>query len=189
MIDRRQFIATGTALGLMGSGAAAAQGEALSDQFQPRLVPVAASIAAGEVHVDPNRFALYWTLGAGQAMRYSVGVGRTGLYESGVFTVGAKREWPTWTPTPDMIEREPEKYEQFADGVPGGPENPLGARALYLYDANQHDTYLRIHGTNAPGTIGQAVSNGCARLINDEIIELYKQVPVGTRVFLYPKMA
>ncbi|MBB3713518.1 lipoprotein-anchoring transpeptidase ErfK/SrfK [Limimaricola variabilis] len=192
MIDRRYFLAAGTALGILGTGARAHENgdEAaqLPERFLPRMVDIPASMNPGELHVDPNRFALYWTLPGGKAMRYSVGVGREGLYETGVFRIGAKKEWPSWTPTPDMIEREPEKYKQYEDGMPGGPENPLGARALYLFDGGR-DTFLRIHGTNAPSTIGTAVSNGCARLVNDHIIELYPEVPMETTVFLYPKLA
>ena len=98
-----------------------------------------------------------------------------------------KKEWPSWKPTPAMVKREPEKYEKYAeDGMPGGLDNPLGARALYLF-VDGRDTYLRIHGTNQPSTIGRAVSNGCARLVNDHIIELYEKVPLGTKVYLYPK--
>jgi len=154
------------------------------DPLAPTLVTIQAGIAAGEIHVDPNRFRLYWTLPDSQAIRYAVGIGRRGLYESGTFRVGAKREWPSWTPTPEMIERDPASYERFADGVPGGPNNPLGARALYLYDGNR-DTYLRIHGTNAPNTIGTAVSNGCARLTNEYIVDLYNRVPMDAKVILY----
>ncbi len=197
MIDRRKFISTGIALGLAGTAASAQQAvEAaigvesggLPERFQPRIVNVPASMKPGEIHVDPNRFALYWTLPEGKAIRYSVGVGRTGLYESGVFRIGAKKKWPSWTPTPDMIEREPENYEQYKDGMPGGVDNPLGARALYLFDGTR-DTFLRIHGTNAPNTIGTAVSNGCARLVNEHVKDLYEKVPLETTVFLYPKMA
>ena len=156
------------------------------DPLAPTLVNVQPDLAPGVIHVDPNRFRLYWTLGGGQAIRYAVGIGRRGLYESGTFRVGAKREWPSWTPTPEMIERDPEQYEQYADGVPGGPNNPLGARALYLYEGNR-DTYLRIHGTNAPRTIGTAVSNGCARLTNEYIVDLYNRVPMNSRVLLYTR--
>lgn len=154
------------------------------DPLAPTLVSIQPGIPAGEIHVDPNRFRLYWTLEGGQAIRYAVGIGRRGLYESGTFRIGRKAEWPDWRPTDEMIEREPEKYEQYADGVPGGPDNPLGARALYLYDGNR-DTYLRIHGTNAPHTIGSAVSNGCARLTNQYIVDLYDRVPLQSKVILY----
>lgn len=155
--------------------------------LDPQLVSIPAGFRPGDVHVDPNIFRLFFILPNNQAIRYAVGVGRPGLYESGVFRVGAKREWPSWTPTPDMIEREPQRYEQFADGVPGGPDNPLGARALYLYTGNR-DTYLRIHGTNAPRTIGSAVSNGCARLVNDYVIDLYARVNLNSQVYLYNRV-
>ncbi len=153
----------------------------------PTIVQHSGDIRAGEIHVDPDNFVLYWTLPDQRAIAYPIGVGRAGLYESGRFFVGAKREWPRWTPTPDMIEREPEQYAQFADGVAGGPENPLGARALYLHTSRGADSLLRIHGTNEPGTIGQAISNGCARLINRQIVDLYTRVPLDTPVILYPK--
>ena len=191
MLNRRTVIASGLATLALGPNGAVAHDEAsasqpLPDELMPRIVNIQPGIPAGEIHVDPARYALYWTLSDQTAMRYSVGIGRPGLYEAGTFHVGAKKEWPSWTPTPDMIERDPEAYAEFADGMPGGVDNPLGARALYLYTPERGDTYLRIHGTNAPRTIGTAVSNGCARLVNEQIIELYELVPVGTRVFLYP---
>ena len=86
-----------------------------------------------------------------------------------------------------MIAREPERFEQFKDGVPGGPDNPLGARALYLFEPGRGDTFLRIHGTNAPETIGSAVSNGCARLTNEYVVDLYDRTPTQTKVYLYPR--
>ncbi|MBA3911215.1 MAG: hypothetical protein C0524_15420, partial [Rhodobacter sp.] len=92
-----------------------------------------------------------------------------------------KAEWPSWRPTNDMIRRNPERYAQFAGGVPGGPRNPLGARALYLYK-DGIDTYYRIHGTTEPWSIGKSVSNGCIRMLNEHVIQLYEQVPVGTPV-------
>lgn len=191
MLNRRTLMATGLATLALGPTGAVAHDEAtasqpLPDELMPRIVSIQPGIPAGEIHVDPGRYALYWTLSDQTALRYSVGIGRPGLYEAGTFHVGAKKEWPSWTPTPDMIERDPEAYAEFADGMPGGVDNPLGARALYLYTPERGDTYLRIHGTNAPRTIGTAVSNGCARLVNEQIIELYKMVPVGARVFLYP---
>ncbi|WP_210528277.1 L,D-transpeptidase [Rubellimicrobium arenae] len=193
MLTRRHLLATG-----LGTLAAAATGawaqdeiavaQILAPELQPRIVPIQAGVPAGQVHVDPNRFALYWTLPDQTAIRYSCGIGRPGLYEPGVYYVGAKKEWPSWTPTPDMVEREPELYEPYAEkGMPGGPDNPLGARALYLFTADRGDTFMRIHGTNAPQTIGAAVSNGCTRLINADIIDLYSRVPADTLVFLYPK--
>ena len=154
-------------------------------EFMPREVRIRAEFAPGEIHVDPSQFALYWTMPGRKAIRYTVGIGRPGLYEPGEFYVARKAKWPSWTPTPDMIRRNPGAYARFADGVPGGPSNPLGARALYLYTPERGDTYLRIHGTNAPHTIARRVSNGCARLVNEHIVDLYDRVPTGTRVVLY----
>jgi lipoprotein-anchoring transpeptidase ErfK/SrfK len=148
----------------------------LQDYFEP-----------GQILVDPNTFSLYWTLDRKQALRFIVGVGKGDLYTPGTFHVGAKKEWPSWTPTKEMIARSPEHYAQYADGMPGGPTNPLGARALYLFDDVRGDTFLRIHGTPDPWTIGSAVSNGCVRLVNDQIAELYDLVPMGAMVTLYPK--
>ncbi|CTQ32302.1 L,D-transpeptidase [Jannaschia rubra] len=189
-MKRRDLIAGGTALALFGSGQAMAQAVATSSirpDFLPVEVPIRPEIAPGEIHVLPDSFMLFWTLPGARAMRYMVGVGRPGLYESGEFYVGAKKEWPSWTPTPDMIERNPAAYKQYEDGMPGGPDNPLGARALYLFEPGRGDTYLRIHGTNAPSTIATAVSNGCARLVNDQAIDLYNRVPLKARVVLHPK--
>jgi len=155
-------------------------------ELLPKEVAFPGANPAGEIHVDPNQFTLFWTLPEGRAIRYIVGVGREGLYEPGEFYVAGKRKWPRWTPTSAMIARDPERYEQFASGVPGGMDNPLGSRALYLFQPDRGDTYLRIHGTTDPLSIGQRVSNGCARLTNNQMIELYDQVPVNTRVVLRP---
>lgn len=192
-MQRRDFLIGAAAVTGLGPAAAAAQEvqraatPAFPDLKTPRYVNIRAGFAPNEIHLVPDDFALYWTLPNNQAIRYAVGVGRPGLYESGVFYVGAKKQWPDWTPTPEMIEREPELYEQWADGMPGGPGNPLGARALYLFERGRGDTFLRIHGTDQPQTIGRAVSNGCARLVNAHVIELYDRVPIGARVVLYPK--
>ncbi|MBM2578116.1 L,D-transpeptidase [Jannaschia sp. Os4] len=190
-MQRREFLTTGLASGLALTGLFAADAaraqSARGPSFDPVLVRTRADVAANELHVLPDAFMVYWTMPGGVAMRYRCGVGRPGLYESGEFYVGAKKEWPSWTPTPEMIERDPASYAQYADGVPGGPDNPLGARAIYLFQEGRGDTFLRIHGTNAPGTIGSAVSNGCARLINSEIIDLYERVAMRARVVLHPK--
>ncbi len=191
MLTRRHLLATTlAALGAAASRAdaqeAAEASQALPPSPQPVLVAIPPGFAPGEIHVDPDAFALYWTLQDDTAIRYTCGIGRPGLYEPGEFYVGAKKEWPSWTPTPDMIARQPERYAQYADGMPGGPDNPLGARALYLFTPERGDTFLRIHGTNAPETIGTAVSNGCARLVNEQIIDLYERVPLNARVVLYP---
>lgn len=192
-MKRRDFLTGLAAAGAVvnsPAGAAAAQ-VALPDynlppEFQPRMVRIKAGFAPFELHVDPNQFALYWTLPDRQALRYVVGVGRPGLYEAGQFYVGAKKEWPSWTPTPGMLERQPDLYGPHRDGMPGGLSNPLGSRALYLYEPGRGDTFLRIHGTNDPSTLARRVSNGCARLVNDQMIDLYNRVPENTRVVLHP---
>lgn len=115
------------------------------------------------------------------ARRYGIGVGRAGLVFRGSADIGRKAEWPSWTPTKNMIKREPDKYAKFANGVPGGPNNPLGSRALYLYRDGK-DTYYRIHGTTQPSSIGQSVSNGCIRMINAHVEDLYERVDVGAKV-------
>ena len=161
----------------------------LPQDYLPTLVEIDAWLPIGSIHVFPDQFRLYLILPDQLSLRYTVGVGKPGLYQAGEFAVGAKREWPNWRPTPDMIARDPDAYAQYADGMQGGVDNPLGARALYLYDATGQDTYLRIHGTNKPRTIGTAVSNGCARLINDHAIDLYDRVEIGTAVYLHTQAA
>ncbi len=192
MIDRRRFATAGLAtlaLGMspIGSALAKTKPRLTAQQLEPRIVRFEGDVGPGEIHVLPDHFVLLWTLGRRRAVRYYVGIGRPGLYTPGQFHVGAKKEWPSWTPTQAMIEREPDKYAKYAGGMPGGENNPLGARALYLFTAKGGDSFLRIHGTNQPETIGSAVSNGCARLVNEQIIELYDQVPLDTKVVLYPK--
>ena len=134
----------------------------------------------GSIVVDTNDKFLYPVEGGGWATRYGVGVGQAGLSLKGNASVGHKAVWPSWTPTENMMRRKP-RLVQYAGGVPGGPDNPLGARALYLY-RNGQDTMYRLHGTNEPWSIGRAVSSGCVRLLNDDIIDLYERTPVGTSV-------
>ncbi len=191
-MKRRTFLGSAVAAGALGlPGALPAQTferrTVLPEEFQPRYVSISGP-APYEIHVVPREYALYWTLPDNRAIRYSVGIGRPGLYEAGTFFVGAKKEWPRWTPTPQMIEREPQIYAKWKDGMPGGPGNPLGARALYLFTPQRGDTFLRIHGTPDPNGIGRQVSNGCARLMNNHAIHLYDQVPLRTRVVLHPKV-
>lgn len=192
IFTRRHFIATGLATALPLRAFAHAEQSAedwvMPEEFLPRPVRFSEPQAPGALIVDPDYFALYHALTPDEGMQYSVGVGRGSLYESGVFTVGAKKEWPSWTPTDDMIDRDPDQYAQWADGMPGGPENPLGARALYLFNEAGADTFLRIHGTPEPWTIGSAVSNGCVRLANQDISELYELVEIGAPVLLLPKV-
>ena len=134
----------------------------------------------GTVVVNTPERRLYYVTGNGKAMRYGIGVGRAGLALAGNATVGRKAEWPSWTPTQNMMNRDA-RNRRFAGGVPGGPNNPLGARALYLYRGSR-DTMFRIHGTNQPNSIGQAMSSGCIRMMNHDVIDLYSRVPVGANV-------
>jgi lipoprotein-anchoring transpeptidase ErfK/SrfK len=136
----------------------------------------------GSIVVDTNDKFLYAVEDGGWATRYGVGVGQAGLSLKGHASVGHKAVWPSWTPTENMMRRKP-RLVQYAGGVPGGPDNPLGARALYLY-RNGQDTMYRLHGTNEPWSIGRAVSSGCVRLLNDDIIDLYDRTAVGTSVII-----
>ncbi len=186
MISRRQFLATATAASALGPAAVTAM--EIPESWQPQIVPMPARYRPGVILVYPDKFSLYWTLPDGNAIRYAIRVGRDDLYEPGKYYVGAKKEWPSWKPTPGMVKREPEKWGKYEEkGMPGGPKNPLGARALYLYSPGRGDTFLRIHGTNDPRTITRAISNGCVGLLNDHIAHLYELVPLDTEVYLYPK--
>jgi lipoprotein-anchoring transpeptidase ErfK/SrfK len=134
--------------------------------------------APGTIIIDTPHTYLYLVLGNGQAMRYGIGIGRDGFTWSGTQTITKKAEWPDWTPPPEMIARQPYLPRHMA----GGPGNPLGARAMYL-----GGTIYRIHGTNAPNTIGQRVSSGCIRLTNEDVTDLYSRVNVGTKVIVLPQ--
>jgi lipoprotein-anchoring transpeptidase ErfK/SrfK len=135
----------------------------------------------GSIVVNVPQRRLYLVEANGKAMRYAVGVGRTeGTNFRGSAVIGRKEKWPHWTPTAHMMAAMP-RYRRYAGGIDGGPDNPLGARALYLY-RDGHDTFFRLHGTTEPESIGQAVSSGCIRLFNQDIIDLYNRVPVGTHV-------
>lgn len=187
MLNRRHLL-TG-ALAAAALPAPVLRAQELPAAFQPQIVQMPERYRPGNILVYPDEFVLYWTLEDGMAIRYAVRVGRGNLYEPGEYYVGARKEWPSWKPTPQMIAREPDRWGPLADGMPGGPNNPLGARALYLFQPGRGDTFLRIHGTNDAGSIGRAVSNGCVGLINSHVVHLYDQVPLDTRVFLYPKGA
>lgn len=154
------------------------------DRIKPELrrteVAYVTPHAAGTVVVDTPARRAYYILGNGRAIRYGVGVGRAGLALAGNAYVGRKAEWPTWTPTQNMQRRE-ERYRKLAGGMPGGPNNPLGARAMYLYRGG-NDTHFRIHGTNQPESIGLAMSSGCIRMMNHDVIDLYSRVSVGAKV-------
>ena len=186
MLTRRHFMTSAaTAAAIFPTTGLANANPSLPQDYMPQWVNLATDLPPNEIHVVPDSFRLYWTQPGGQAIRYTVGIGKPGLYTPGEFYVGAKKEWPSWTPTPGMLQRQPELYEPYRDGMPGGPDNPLGARALYLFQPGRGDTFLRIHGTNRPETIASAVSNGCARLINSHVVDLYDRVPQDTRVVLY----
>lgn len=151
-------------------------------RYRRRRVPYTGSEPPGTIVVDTSEFYLYAVEGRGWATRYGVGVGEEGRTTKGTATIGRKEEWPSWRPTDDMMRRKP-RLVKYAGGVPGGLNNPLGARALYLYRGG-HDTMFRLHGTNEPWTIGHAVSSGCVRLTNDDIVHLYGRTPVGTSVVI-----
>ncbi|NEW93864.1 L,D-transpeptidase [Rhodopseudomonas sp. BR0M22] len=153
----------------------------LDPAYVRQLVDYKTNEPPGTVVVDPRKRFLYLVMEGGRALRYGVGVGKAGLEFTGTAEVGRKAEWPHWTPTPNMIAREPERYGKWAKGMEGGESNPLGPRALYLYK-NGKDTLFRIHGTTEPWTIGHAVSSGCIRMLNQDVIDLYGRVPKGAKV-------
>jgi lipoprotein-anchoring transpeptidase ErfK/SrfK len=153
-------------------------------QYRRQMVADPTGEAPGTIVVDPGQRLLYLVLEDGRARRYGIGVGREGFAWSGAAEVGAKRKWPPWYPPVEMQARDP-RAREFANGMEGGPTNPLGARALYLHQ-NGRDTLYRIHGTNEPQSIGRAVSSGCIRMLNADVIDLYERVPVGTRVVVLP---
>jgi lipoprotein-anchoring transpeptidase ErfK/SrfK len=184
MQTRRHFVATAAAM-LLASPAIANTTVRLERKFLPQNVDVNPDLPAGQIHVVKKDFFLYWTLGNGRARRYGIALGDEGRNYTGVLTIRRKAEWPSWVPTQNMIDLEPEIYGPFRNGLPGGDaRNPMGARALYLYQGNI-DTYYRIHGTPQPWTIGQSFSSGCVRLMNEHVEELYARVPIGTNAYIF----
>jgi lipoprotein-anchoring transpeptidase ErfK/SrfK len=158
----------------------------IPEAFWRSDVDFRSSEAPGTIVVDPRAHYLYFIQGNGRATRYGVGVGKEGFGWNGVANINSKQEWPDWYPPPEMIERDPSIKArvgklQSGIGVPGGPHNPLGARAMYLWQNNK-DTLFRIHGTLEPWTIGKNVSSGCIRMVNQDAIDLYGRVAVGTTV-------
>ena len=151
-------------------------GEVRSD-LRRQVVNYRTSEAPGTIIIDTPNTYLYLVMPGGKAMRYGIGVGREGFTWAGTKTIERKAEWPDWTPPPEMIQRQP-YLPRF---VAGGETNPLGARAMYL-----SGSYYRIHGTNAPSTIGSQVSSGCIRLVDEDVIDLYSRVKVGTKVVVLP---
>ena len=156
----------------------------LDPRYLPKIVRYVTDEKPGTIIINTRRRYLYYVLGNDKAKRYGIGVGRQGFQWSGVARVGRKAEWPDWIPPKEMIEREKKQYGRtLPERMPGGPNNPLGARALYLYKDGR-DTLYRIHGTNQPWTIGRAVSSGCIRMRNEDVIDLYNKVRVGTKVIV-----
>ncbi len=147
-----------------------------------KVVRYPSKYASGTIVIDTRKKHLYYILDRKRALRYWVGVGRQGFGWRGSVRIGRKATWPTWTPPAAMIRREP-SLRRYAKGMPGGINNPLGARALYLY-RGKRDTLYRIHGTNEPWSIGRNVSSGCIRLNNSDIVHLYKRAKVGARVIV-----
>ncbi|WP_219320040.1 L,D-transpeptidase [Methylovirgula sp. HY1] len=156
--------------------------------FLRQVVDYETDQGPGTIIVDPAHHFLYHVLGAGKAMRYGVGVGRAGFAWAGDAVIKNKQEWPDRYPPKEMIERQPELKKQLAQlqsglGMAGGPRNPLGVRAMYLWQGNK-DTLYRIHGTTEPWSIGKSVSSGCIRMINQDVIDLYGRTPAGTKVIV-----
>jgi lipoprotein-anchoring transpeptidase ErfK/SrfK len=146
-----------------------------SSPIQRSTVNFAGNYAPGTIYINTAERRLYLVLGNGQALRYGIGVGRDGFRWGGTHRISAKKEWPSWTPPSQMLRRRPDLPRHMA----GGLDNPLGARAMYL-----GSTLYRIHGSNEPETIGQAVSSGCFRMTNEDVTDLYSRVSVGTTVIV-----
>ncbi|WP_368184916.1 L,D-transpeptidase [Aestuariibius sp. HNIBRBA575] len=147
------------------------------------LVDYPGDLGPGVIEIDPHAKFLYLIQDDGMAMRYPIAVGRAGRGLRFPTVIRIKREWPSWTPTANMLRTQPEQYGDFAAGIPGGPVSPLGARALYLFSGSR-DTHFRIHGTNDLRVIGNSGSAGCIRLFNQDVIDLYDRVENGTRVVI-----
>jgi len=179
-------LATGALAGLIGCTTAPLPTPQADPAFARKVVAYPSPEPPGTIIVDPGAHLLYLVQPGGQAIRYGVGVGAEGFGWSGIATIHNKQEWPDWYPPAEMLERKPELKAHMVQlqsglGMPGGPDNPIGARALYLWQGNR-DTLYRIHGTNDPTTIGTNVSSGCIRLTNEDVVDLYNRTPVGTKV-------
>ena len=173
-MKRRSLILGALGASLLGGPAIAVETRTVIDFETPER--------PGTLIVNTEERLLLRIMGEGLAMRYPVAVGKQGHDWAGIAQVGRKVEWPVWTPPAAMIARKPE-LARWAAGMPGGPDNPLGSRALYLY-ANGRDTLFRIHGTNEPQSIGRAASSGCIRMLNRHIEGIYAQTPLGTKVIV-----
>ena len=151
-------------------------------EYRKQIVPYANNLDPGAIVIDTRNKFLYLKLDANRAMRYGVSVGKEGFGWSGHANIARKVMWPKWTPPREMIARD-KKLEKFAKGMPGGPDNPLGARAMYLYKDGK-DTLYRIHGTTKPSSIGKAQSSGCIRMLNEDVVEVYQRTVMGTDVYV-----
>jgi lipoprotein-anchoring transpeptidase ErfK/SrfK len=156
----------------------------IPERFRARIVSVQPGLPVNSIHIVPQSYNLFFILPGDRAIRYGVAIGQEGLYWRGQATIARKVEWPSWRPTDEMIERNPNAYAKYADGMPGGPENPLGARALYFFQGDT-DTAIRVHGTVLPGSIGSSASNGCFRMYNSHVIDLYNRTPLGALAYAY----
>ena len=194
ILSRRTVVtgasALGVSLGLSGCASTSIRTSDVDPAYRRTVVHYNTREAPGTAVVDPQNHYLYFVQRGGTALRYGVGVGGEGFGWSGVATVHSKQEWPDWYPPEEMLRRKPELRRSMTElqsgiGMHGGPENPLGARALYLWQGNK-DTLYRIHGTNEPQTIGTNVSSGCIRLTNEDIVDLYDRTPIGTKVVVIP---
>jgi lipoprotein-anchoring transpeptidase ErfK/SrfK len=152
-------------------------------KYQRRTVFIRTSERPGTILIDTNEKFLYYILSPNRAIRYGVGVGKEGFEWNGVVKVQAKKEWPTWTPPAEMRARERANGRILPVSMEGGPENPLGARALYLFQGGR-DTMYRIHGTNQPWSIGLSLSSGCIRMMNQDVEDLYERTPIGSKVIV-----
>ncbi|MEP1208712.1 MAG: L,D-transpeptidase [Rhizobiaceae bacterium] len=152
----------------------------METRFRRQRVVNRTGMKPGTILVDPHNHHAYYVLSHDEAVRYGIGVGKAGFEWSGDAVIGRKAKWPRWTPPAEMIQRRPD-LEKYRNGMPGGIENPLGARALYLF-ANGRDTLYRLHGTPEWNSIGKSMSSGCIRFLNQDVVDLFNRVPVGTKV-------
>jgi lipoprotein-anchoring transpeptidase ErfK/SrfK len=189
-LSRRTFVtgvtSVGVSWGLAGCAGTPTQVTEVEPKYERKVVQYTTHEAPGTIVVAPQEHHLYFVQKGGLALRYEVGVGAAGFDWSGVAKVHSKQEWPDWYPPNEYLERRPEIKPAMSElmsgvGMVAGPDNPLGARALYLWQGNK-DTLYRIHGTNEPWTIGKNVSAGCIRMTNDDIMDLYDRTPIGTKV-------
>ncbi len=191
MLSRRQLLASLAATAVVPAVPAFAEAEPfpvrandeklIAYKYRRQEVDYETAEPAGTIVVDPRRRFLYHVQGGGKATRYGAAVGKAGRTWTGQSTIGRKEKWPVWTPTPEHVAEFPKLSKWLPDGMPGGPENPMGARALYLYQGDV-DTIYRIHGTHDPKLVGQKKTAGCFGLLNADIIHLYDRVELGTRV-------